>query len=107
MILTNTQYNRSTIFVAQRFPEKMRQYLIKSTIRLDVGQYFKGSGVIFNVKTNVVEILTAAHNILVWKNQQLPPNNWTDLANGFAAELTVRYNPAGTAFNGAPSAELK
>ena len=107
MILSNTAFNDSTTMFAQ-FPQALRESMIKSTVKLDTGK-LKASGVIFNVKNNMVEILTVAHNILLHhdKKQRLPPNDWTQWANDFASDLTVRYNPAGLTFNGAPGASFK
>jgi len=104
MILSNEIFTSQAATFAN-IPQAMRALMINSTVRLDAG-VLKASGVIFNVVGNKVEILTAAHNILIYKKLILPPNDWTDAASEFAAVLTVRYNPAGTAFNGAPSAAL-
>lgn len=73
--------------------------MIKSTVKLTAPQ-FTASGVIFNVTDNAVEILTAAHNLLVWKGLKLPPNDWTQLSKDFAAKLIVHYAPQDSKFNG-------
>ena len=76
--------------------------MIKSTVKLVAGA-LTASGVIFNEKQNTIEILTAAHNILISEKQDLPPadGNWTQLANAFAGKLEIGYGPAGSQFNGA------
>lgn len=106
MILSNQAFTVSTTMFAE-FPQALRELMIKSTVKLDTGK-LKASGVIFNVKNNLVEILTAAHNILLNhdKKQRLPPNNWTEWSKEYCSGLTVRYNPAGLTFNGAPSAQV-
>jgi hypothetical protein len=114
MILTADRKTKSTGFVenspasAKHLPDATRKRILNSTVKLFASAAdpkdkdspnVNASGVIFSVEGNNVKILTAAHNILMWKKLSVPPKDWSDVLTDFAAKLTVYYGNGDLTFN--------
>lgn len=118
MIMTNERKTASTNFVENQqaqphLPDATRKRILNSTVKLYVDAFDKNhgflhaSGVIFNVQGNYVQILTAAHNLLVWRGLTQPPEDWAELAKSFQEKLTVNYGPNDMTFNSQPTGKCK
>jgi hypothetical protein len=89
-------------------PDATRNKILNSTVRLFAPSYdssnqnypdMYGSGVIFNVQGNAVQVLTALHNVLVWKNLKTPPDDPSKLLSDFGEKLKVFYGNGNMSFN--------
>lgn len=99
---------------AVHLPEATRRKILNSTVRLFAATYdpkndeypdVYATGVIFNVQGNTVQVLTALHNILVWKRLTVPPDDPAELLSDFAAKLTVYYGDGDMTFNAQAAAK--
>ena len=118
MILTAERKIKSVGFVENspantdaskvHLPDATRKRILNSAVKLFAtaddpkdkdSPNVNASGVIFSVEGNNVKILTALHNILMWKKLSAPPQDWSTVLTDFGAKMTVYYGNGDLTFN--------
>jgi hypothetical protein len=103
MLLTKANMNGAIALVegpsvnnSPVFPDAIRKRVLNSTVKLnatgkDKVSNFIGSGVIFDLDSTYVWVLTAAHNVGVWAKPEDPTTNWPQYASQFGAAIKIGY----------------